>query len=240
MKNAFIEHVSYEFRAPLTNIKGFAEMLQQPAFGELNDKQAEYVSHIASSSNVLHALVDNLLDLATVDAGIMELDLHQIDPRDTMRAAAKSVAELLHEKRVTLNLKPARGAPDAGHFVADANRVQQVLYNLLSNAVAFSPEGSAITLENRVDADSVAFVVSDMGPGIPSEQRATLFERFSSRASGDGRRGAGLGLAIARSLVELHGGSLELDSTCTTGTRFICRMPKLPNADTQPAMEAAQ
>ena len=240
LKNAFIEHVSYEFRAPLTNIKGFAEMLQQPVFGELNEKQAEYVGHIASSSNVLHTLVDNLLDLATVDAGIMKLDLHQIDPRDTMRAATKSVAELLYEKRVTLNLKPARGAADAGHFVADANRVQQVLYNLLSNAVAFSPEGSAITLESQVDAATISFVVSDMGPGIPIEQKATLFERFSSRASGDGRRGAGLGLAIARSLVELHGGSLELDTTCTSGTRFICRFPKLPSADTQPAMEAAQ
>jgi signal transduction histidine kinase len=240
LKNAFIEHVSYEFRAPLTNIKGFAEMLQQPVFGELNEKQAEYVGHIASSSNVLHALVDNLLDLATVDAGIMELDLDRIDPRDTMRAAAKSVAELLHEKRVTLNLKPARGASEAGLFIADGTRVQQVLFNLLSNAVAFSPEGSSVTLENRIEPNMISFVVSDMGPGIPAEQRATLFERFSSRASGDGRRGAGLGLAIARSLVELHGGSLELDTTSTQGTRFVCRFPKLPTADTQPAMEAAQ
>ena len=79
-----------------------------------------------------------------------------------------------------------------------------------------------------------------MGPGIPQDQQETLFERFTSRASGDGRRGAGLGLAIARSLVELHGGTLELDTTSTSGTRFICRFPKLPNADTQPAMEAAQ
>ena len=240
LKNAFIEHVSYEFRAPLTNIKGFAEMLQQPFSGELSEKQAEYVSHIASSSNVLHALVDNLLDLATVDAGIMELDLDRIDPRDTIRVAAKSVAELLHEKRVTLNLRQARVAADASHFVADANRVQQVLYNLLSNAVAFSPEGTAITLENKVDADMVSFIVSDKGPGIPDEQKETLFERFTSRASSDGRRGAGLGLAIARSLVELHGGTLELDAACTEGTRFICRFPKLPNADTEPAMEAAQ
>ena len=240
LKNAFIEHVSYEFRAPLTNIKGFAEMLQQPAFGSLTDKQMEYVGHISSSSNVLHALVDNLLDLATVDAGIMELDLQRIDVRDTMKAAAKSVAELLHEKRVTLNLKPGRNASVDGAFVADANRVQQVLYNLLSNAVTFSPEGTAITLESHVDANAVEIAVSDLGPGIPKELRATLFERFSSRAQGDGRRGAGLGLAIARSLVELHGGSLKLDTTNKEGTRFICRFPKLPTADTQPAQQAAQ
>ena len=240
LKNTFIEHVSYEFRAPLTNIKGFAEMLQQPVFGPLNEKQAEYVSHIASSSNVLHSLVDNLLDLATVDAGIMELNLHQVELRDTMRAAAKGVAELLHEKHVTLNLKPARQATTDGKFVADANRVQQVLYNLLSNAVTFSPEGSSITLESRIEHDTVEFIVSDLGPGIPPEQQAILFDRFSSRAQGDGRRGAGLGLAIARSLVELHGGTLNLDTTCQEGTRFVCRFPKLPTADTQPAQQAAQ
>ncbi|MEP1207158.1 MAG: ATP-binding protein [Rhizobiaceae bacterium] len=240
LKNAFIEHVSYEFRAPLTSIKGFAEMLQQPVFGPLNDKQAEYVSHIAASSNVLHALVDNLLDLATVDAGIMELDLQQVELRDTMRAAAKGVAELLHEKRVTLNLKPARTATAEGQFVADANRVQQVLYNLLSNAVAFSPEGSSVTLESQIDEDAVTLIVSDLGPGIPEEQRDTLFERFSSRAHGDGRRGAGLGLAIARSLVELHGGTLDLDTTCKEGTRFVCRLPKLPTSDTLPTRQAAQ
>ena len=170
----------------------------------------------------------------------MELDLNQIDPRETMRSAAKNIAELLHEKRVTLNLKPPRETAEASHFVADSNRVQQVLFNLLSNAVAFSPEGTAVTLESQVSVDTVSFAVSDMGPGIPKDQRETLFERFTSRASGDGRRGAGLGLAIARSLVELHGGSLELDATGTSGTRFICHFPKLPNADTQPAREAAQ
>jgi signal transduction histidine kinase len=240
LKNTFIEHVSYEFRAPLTSIKGFAELLQQQAFGPLNDKQSEYVGHITSSSNVLHALVDNLLDLATVDAGIMELDLHQIDLRDTMRTAAKSVAELLHEKRVTLSLKPSRQSGSCALFVADANRVQQVLYNLLSNAVTFSPEGSIIVLESHVDADAVALRVSDMGPGVPVEQQSTIFERFSGHARGDGRRGAGLGLAIARSLVELHGGTLELDVTVDTGTSFVCRFPKLPGVDAAPAREAAQ
>jgi signal transduction histidine kinase/PAS domain-containing protein len=240
LKNAFIEHVSYEFRAPLTSIKGFAELLQQQAFGPLNSKQCEYVGHITSSSNVLHSLVDNLLDLATVDAGIMELDLQEIDLRDTMRTAAKSVAELLREKRLTLNLKPARHTESNGQFVADANRVQQVLYNLLSNAVTFSPEGSTIGLESYIDADSVGLRVSDMGPGIPVEQQSTIFERFSGHAQKGGRRGAGLGLAIARSLVELHGGLLELDVTVGSGTSFVCRFPKLPGADTAPAREAAQ
>lgn len=241
LKNAFIEHVSYEFRAPLTNIKGFAELLQQQAFGPLNEKQVEYVGHISSSSNVLHSLVDNLLDLATVDAGIMELELHQIDLRDTMHQAASSVTDLLKENKVTLNLKQARQSKFDGSFVADATRVQQVLYNLLSNAVTFSPEGSSITMESATEAEAVILRVSDKGPGIPPEQRPTIFERFNSRAQGDGRRGAGLGLAIARSLVELHGGSLELaHDEQQTGTSFVCRFPKLPKSDTNPAREAAQ
>jgi signal transduction histidine kinase len=114
------------------------------------------------------------------------------------------------------------------------------LYNLLSNAVTFSPEGSTIGLESYIDADSVGLRVSDMGPGIPVEQQSTIFERFSGHAQKGGRRGAGLGLAIARSLVELHGGLLELDVTVGSGTSFVCRFPKLPGADTAPAREAAQ
>lgn len=240
LKNAFIEHVSYEFRAPLTSIMGFAEILQQEAFGPLNDKQAEYVDHIASSSKVLHALVDNLLDLATVDAGIMELDLQQVSLRDTMRHAARNVAQLLHEKNVTLNLKTDRKSGSEGQFIADDSRVQQVLHNLLSNAVAFAPSGSAITLESHINADTVILRVSDKGPGIPPEQQSTIFERFNSRAQGGGRRGAGLGLAIARSLVELHGGTLELDTDIAEGTSFVCTFPRYPDQDSVPAREAAQ
>ena len=108
----------------------------------------------------------------------MELDLHQIDLRDTMHEAASSVTDLLKARNVTLNLKQARQGSDSGQFVADATRVQQVLYNLLSNAVTFSPEGSSITLESAIEIDTITLRVSDMGPGIPADQQPTIFERF--------------------------------------------------------------
>ena len=237
LKNAFIEHVSYEFRAPLTSIKGFAEVLEQKTFGPLNKKQAEYINHITSSSNVLHALVDNLLDLATVDAGIMELDLQHVDVRDVMRSAAAGMSTQLEAKNLKLNIKQLGGA---GHFVADADRVDQVLHNLLSNAIGFSPEDSVITLESRVENDFISLSVIDSGPGIPEDQRNIIFERFNSASHGVGRRGAGLGLSIARSLVELHGGTIEVDGSAEIGTSFICRFPKLPTAEISPAAHAAQ
>ena len=240
LKNAFMEHVSYEFRAPLTNIKGFAEILNQEAFGPLNEKQSEYINHIMTSSNELHGLVDNLLDLATVDAGIMELELNQIELRETMRTAAANIADQLKKKGITLNIKQARTTGASGRFVADASRVQQVLHNLLSNAVSYSPPDSAVTLEAGIEADSVTLRVSDEGPGIPADQRPTLFERFNSKSNASGRRGAGLGLAIARSLVRLHGGTLELDETVTDGTSFVCRFPKLPKGQTSPSSIAAE
>jgi len=235
LKNAFIEHVSYEFRAPLTSIKGFSETLQARVFGPLNDKQSEYVDHIASSSSVLEALVDNLLDLATVDAGIMELDLEPMSVQEAIHTAARSVAEQLQEQGVKLSIKPTSGSKsDAAGFQADPTRVQQVLFNLLNNAISFSPEGSAIVLESRADPQGVSISITDSGPGIPEEDRESLFDRFRGRA-GDGRRGAGLGLAIARSLVELHGGSLELDPAHSKGARFVCRFPRSGASDKQSA-----
>lgn len=240
LKNAFIEHVSYEFRAPLTNIKGFSELLQQKTFGSLNDKQDEYVGHIASSANVLHELVDNLLDLATVDAGIMELDMCQLDLQDVMEKAAGSISDLLIERRLKLELIPDFGVAGHAQFIADSNRVQQVLYNLLANAVTHSPEGSTITLDSQESEEEIVLRISDCGPGIPADQQATLFQRFSSHTRGGGKRGAGLGLAIARSLVELHGGSLELDPTAASGTRFVCRFPKVPKGESIAVKEAAQ
>ena len=237
LKNSFIEHVSYEFRVPLTSIKGFSEVLEQQSFGPLNKKQAEYISHITTSSNALHALVDNLLDLANVDAGILELDLQQVDLRDVIRTAAAGVADLLKEKDVKLSIKQIGGSST---FIADAERVEQVLHNLLCNAVGFSTEGGEITLESRHEKEFVSLRVIDSGPGVSEGQIDTIFERFNSASSSGGRRGAGLGLSLARSLVELHGGTIKVDGDVKKGTTFVCCFPKLPAVETTPATRAAQ
>ena len=118
--------------------------------------------------------------------------------------------------------------PKPQKLVADATRVQQVLFNLLTNAVRFSPEGSEIRLECEADSQNVTMRVSDAGPGIPKDKQATIFERFEAKAHAGGSRGAGLGLAIARSLVELHGGTIALDTDVKTGASFVCTFPRTP------------
>lgn len=238
LKNDFIEHVSYEFRAPLTNIKGFAEVLESQTFGPLNEKQREYVDHIGTSSAVLHGLVDNLLDLATVDAGIMELDRQPVLLRDAVLTAAKSASAQLKEKGVKLNVKLPKTGADA-KFFADPVRVQQVLANLLSNAINFTPAGKTVTLESTDDGDSVTFAITDSGPGVAKEDRDRIFDRFASKSQESGQRGAGLGLAIAHSLIDLHGGKIRLTDARTGGARFICRFPKLPPEGARPIREAA-
>ncbi len=238
LKNDFIEHVSYEFRAPLTNIKGFAEMLESQVFGPLTDKQREYVDHIGTSSTVLHSLVDNLLDLATVDAGIMELDRKPIILREAIFAAAKGVSAMLKENNVKLNVRlPKTGSSTS--FTADSHRVQQVLANLLTNAIKFTPAGKEVTLESFDDGDRVRFAVTDNGPGIAREDRSKIFDRFASNSQEGGQRGAGLGLAIARSLVDLHGGTIRLTNAKTGGARFVCCFPKSPSDNSQSEREAA-
>ncbi len=238
LKNDFIEHVSYEFRAPLTNIKGFAEMLESQVFGPLTDKQREYVDHIGTSSTVLHGLVDNLLDLATVDAGIMELDRKPVILRDMVFAAARGVSAMLKENNVKLNVRLPKTGSDA-EFIADPHRVQQVLANLLTNAIKFTPAGKEVTLTSFSDKDKVRFAVTDSGPGVAREDRSKIFDRFASKSQEGGQRGAGLGLAIARSLVDLHGGSIRLTDAETGGARFVCSFPKTPPDNSQVAREAA-
>jgi len=232
LKNAFIEHVSYEFRAPLTSIIGFAEMLGSETFGPLNEKQREYVQHVSSSSSVLHSMVDNMLDLATVDAGIMQLDLVSLDLKTTITEAVQTVAEQLKEQGVKLRLKLP---PQPESFVADATRVQQVLFNLLANAIRFSPEGGTIELACESNSQAIILRVSDEGPGIPKDKQDTIFKRFESRSHEGSGRGVGLGLTIARSLVELHGGVLSLDKSVEKGASFVCHFPKEPEAQSQAA-----
>ena len=143
IKIDFVHHVSYELRSPLTNIIGFVHLLGDPATGPLADKQREYLDYITVSTNTLLALINNILDLATIDAGRMQLNLGPVDIRETMAAAAEGVQDRLVSAGLALNI----GAPaDIGSFIADKLRVRQILFNLLANAVSFSPAGGIITL----------------------------------------------------------------------------------------------
>lgn len=228
IKTDFVGLVSYELRSPLTNIVGFAHLLADPRTGPLNDKQRDYTGHIMSSSQALMAIVDDILDLATIDAGIMRLQAGDVDVAATVSAAIEGIKDRLsaHHLRLVTDL-----APEVGHFVGDEKRVRQVLFNLLSNAVSFSMEGGTVTVTARREGDhALTVVVADEGVGIPREQLKSVFDRFYTRRQGPHRGGAGLGLSIVKSFVELHGGTVDIDSREGHGTAVTCRFPAHPGA----------
>ncbi|MDB5568922.1 MAG: Multi-sensor signal transduction histidine kinase [Hyphomicrobiales bacterium] len=222
LREDFVHHVSYELRSPLTNIIGFIHLLGDAAVGSLNPKQSEYAGHILESSAALLAIINDILDLATIDEDALELSLSEIDVSETMHAAAGGVQDRLAEASITLNIVALDGI---GTFQADAKRVRQVLFNLLSNAIGFSSPGQTVTLAALRRGDEIVFKVSDQGRGIPSEVLDTVFERFRSHTVGARHRGVGLGLSIVRSLVELHGGRVQIESAPGEGTIVTCIFP---------------
>ncbi len=222
MKVDFVHHVSYELRSPLTNIIGFADLLTDPTTGPLMPKQAEYLGYITTSTSALFALINNILDLATIDAGAMTLELGPVDIRKTIDAAAEGIQDRLATERIQLKVDADF---DVGGFIGDENRVKQVLYNLLANAVGFSPHDAAITLSARRTEHSVVFAVTDSGPGIPPDVKDKVFDWFESHANGSRHRGAGLGLSLVRHFVELHGGRVYFDPKVSKGTTVVCEFP---------------
>jgi signal transduction histidine kinase len=222
IKIDFVHHVSYELRSPLTNIIGFANLLGDPAFGTLTHKQDEYLGYITASTNALLALINNILDLATIDAGAMTLNLGDVDIRNSMEGAAEGVQDRLVKNRISLDI---RAPANIGSFVADERRLRQILFNLLSNAVGFSPEGETVTLVAERHPDAVYFRVTDRGPGIPPEAMDKVFDWFETDSMGSQHRGPGLGLSLVRSFVELHGGTVTIDSASGQGTTVTCAFP---------------
>jgi signal transduction histidine kinase len=227
IKIDFVHHVSYELRSPLTNIIGFVHLLSDPATGPLADKQREYLDYITVSTNTLLALINNILDLASIDAGRMQLNLGPVDIRETMAAAAEGVQDRLVSAGLTLDI----GAPAGiGSFVADKLRLRQILFNLLANAVSFSPAGATITLLAERSADAVVFSVTDRGPGIPPHVLEKVFDWFETHSLGSQHRGPGIGLSLVRSFVELHGGTVAIASAVGQGTTVSCTFPLVETA----------
>jgi signal transduction histidine kinase len=231
LKTAFISHVSYELRTPLTNIIGFSELLASPIAGPLTDKQRDYLNDICRSGRTLLSIIDDILDLATIDAGTLELKLSPVKVREVIDQAVQGVAERLKHDKVALEIDVDPGIES---FVADGRRVTQMLYNLLSNAIGFSEAGGKIRLGCAREDAMIAFTVEDQGVGIPADYQQTVFDRFESRSHGSRHRGAGLGLSIVKSLAELHGGSVTLSSAPGQGTKVTLLLPL-----TQPAGETA-
>jgi len=223
LRDLFVYDVSYELRSPLTNIIGFSQLLGDETVGPLNERQREYSGHIKRSSAALLTLINDILDLAGLDAGSLELNLERVDIGAAIEAAVRGVEDRLAEA----NLKLVINVPgDIGTFTADGKRVRQILFNLLSSAVGSSSQNQTITISARRGFDEIALIVTDQGRGMPAEVKARVLDGQESRyAEGARHRGVGLPLTIVRQLVELHGGRVELVSAPGEGTVVTCIFP---------------
>ena len=230
LRNDFVHHVSYELRSPLTNIIGFIQLLGDDSVGPLNPKQREYAGYVTKSSAALLAIINDILDLATIDQDAMQLEIGDVDIGATIRAAAEGLQDRLAESDIHLRIV---AMDDLGVFRADGKRVRQILFNLLSNAIGFSSPQQTVTLAALRRGDEIVFKVSDQGRGIPHDILDKVFDRFESRTIGSRHRGVGLGLSIVRSFVELHGGRVHIDSAPGEGTTVTCIFPaaQTPQAD---------
>jgi len=222
LRTDFVSHVSYELRTPLTSIIGFTDLLRTGNVGELNDRQHEYLNDISTQSIELLNLVNDILDLATLDAGIMQLNWTQVDVREAVRSAVARIEERMLVKQVTLKQQIDENLTS---LYADAARLHQILFNLLANAVNFSPDRAKIDFSAQIEKENVVFCVSDQGSGIPADVIDQVFDRFYASSHHGGRKGAGLGLSIVKSFVELHHGSVDIDTSPSKGTTISCRFP---------------
>ncbi|NKB18921.1 MAG: PAS domain-containing protein [Alphaproteobacteria bacterium] len=223
LKSEFIANVSYELRTPLNTIIGFTEILGGEYFGDLNDRQTEYTGGILESSNRLLLLINDILDLATIEAGHMSLELDSIDINAFLNSALGLVHERARQKKLTIECDCP---PDIGAMVADERRLKQAIFNILSNAVKFTPDNGNIVVSARRQGDEIVLTTSDSGIGITPADRDRVFAKFERGSSTEARRsGAGLGLSLVKSFVEMHGGKVALESGPEDGTRVICTLP---------------
>jgi signal transduction histidine kinase len=223
-KSEFLANMSHELRTPLNAIIGFSEVLLERLFGELNDKQDDYLKDIHASGKHLLQLINDILDLSKVEAGRMELDLATFD----VPAAVANAMTLIRERAQRHDIGLALEAdPQLGEIVADERKFKQIMLNLLSNAVKFTPDGGQIKVTAVRSTDELVVAVHDTGIGIAPEDQQAVFEEFRQVGSSytNKQEGTGLGLALTRKFVELHGGRIWLESEPGKGSTFTFTIP---------------
>jgi signal transduction histidine kinase len=215
--------MSHELRTPLNAIIGFSQVLRERLFGEINEKQEEYLDDILSSAHHLLSLINDVLDLSKVEAGQVELDVAPFSLRETLESGVVMVRERAARNGVRLSLE---AGSDVDVIDGDERRIRQVLFNLLSNAVKFTPSGGSVDVSAERVGTAVQVTVADTGSGIAPEDHERIFEEFQQTEAGRAEReGTGLGLALSRRLVELHGGRIWLESELGRGSRFVFTLP---------------
>ena len=222
-KSEFLANMSHELRTPLNAIIGFSEVLSERMFGEVNDKQAEYLGDILESGRHLLSLINDILDLSKIEAGRMELEPTDFNLPGAIENTLTLVRERAHRRGITL----ARTVDESlGMVRADERKVKQVLLNLLSNALKFTPEGGRIDVRAEVNGEGTEISVTDTGVGIAPEDQAAVFEEFRQvGAASKTIEGTGLGLAISRKFIELHGGRIWVRSEVGAGSTFTFTLP---------------
>lgn len=230
LKTEFLANVSYELRSPLTSIIGFSEMLKQKYFGDLSKKQLEYVEGIYNSSQHLMHLINDILDLASIEAGFMRLEVTTCNVNDLL----SSMLPLIKERTKEFNIKFTFECPkDIGQVLCDGTRLKQAIFNLLNNALKYTANGGKVTLgAKNAGEDEIMLWVEDNGAGIPPEEQEAVFQKFYKGKAADATKatghksGTGLGLPMVKSFIELHGGRVELESKVNKGTKVTCYLPR--------------
>jgi signal transduction histidine kinase len=223
-KSEFLANMSHELRTPLNAIIGFSEVLSERMFGEINAKQADYLKDIHESGKHLLSLINDILDLSKIEAGRMDLEISSFDLPSALSNAMTLIRERAQRHNIELSLKVDKRL---GAFEADERKFKQIVLNLLSNAVKFTPDGGKIDVSAKLDTDHVEIAVKDTGIGIAPEDQAAVFEEFKQVGRDQMRKaeGTGLGLALTRRFVELHGGAIRLESTPGKGSTFTVSLP---------------
>ncbi len=222
-KSEFLANMSHELRTPLNAIIGFSQVLKDEMFGPLNARQSEYVGDVLTSGQHLLSLINDILDLAKVEAGRMELQPSTFVLPTLLENALSLMRERATRQGITLT---GDVDPSLELLEGDERKIKQVLFNLLTNAVKFTPAGGSVTLAARPDGDDVAISVRDTGVGISPADQARIFEEFYQAGAGRTQEGTGLGLALTRRLVEVHGGRLTVESALGEGSTFTVTLPR--------------
>jgi signal transduction histidine kinase len=222
-KSEFLANMSHELRTPLNAILGFSQVLRERLFGDINEKQEEYLDDILSSGNHLLSLINDVLDLSKVEAGQVELELTPFSLREALERGVVMVRERATMDGVKIALSAGL---DIDAVKGDERRIRQVIFNLLSNAVKFTPAGGAVDVNAAQVDGEVRVSVADTGPGIASEDCERIFEEFQQTEAGiEQGEGTGLGLALSKRLVELHGGRIWVESELGKGSTFVFTLP---------------
>ena len=218
-----LANVSYQLRTPLNAIMGFAEILENEYFGKLNDKQHEYTTGMQKASERLLSLINNILDLSSIEAGYMSLEIDKVAIDRIITDIEDLTGEWALKEKILLRTEvPETLAP----IEADERRVKQILLNLMRNAITFTPEKGTIDVVVKQDKTNTTITIKDSGSGISPEDQERIFQPFErGQAANSNRNGTGLGLTLVKNIAELHGGSVSLESSAKKGTAVTISLP---------------